>query len=309
MIIKQTGKISEGFYVIGSPTIPVYLLDGPEPVLFDAGLTALAHQYERDIKEILGDRKPAYLFLTHSHFDHIGAASHFKTVWPDLQIGGSVRCHEILLKQKALQLIRNLNLESLKSFKKMGFQDLNELPFQSVSIDILVKPENEIELPSYIKAINTPGHTWDFLSFWISGKKILIASEAVACYEDDGYLQIEFLVDFDAYLESLTVIQNLDAKILCPGHHVVFTDQDVMLHIQASFKAANNYLTMTERFLDQEKGDIECTVSRIKAWQWDNRPWPKQPESAYLLNTRQRVKTIWRRMSVHGDRIPLSVDC
>ena len=297
MIIKETGKISEDFYLTGSSIAPVYLLDGPAPVLFDAGITPFAHHYERGIKEILGDREPAYLFLTHSHFDHIGAASHFKKVWPDLQIAGSVRCSEILLKHKAIQLIKSLNLEGLKSLKKMGTQDLNELPFEPFGLDILVKPEIGTEPPYNIKAIHTPGHTWDLMSYWVPEKKILIASEAVAGYQNDGYLQVEFLVDFDKYLDSLTLIKNLDAKILCPGHHVVFKDRDVMLHIQASFEAANDYLAMTEQYLDQEKGDIDRTVSRIKARQWDKIPWPKQPESPYLINTRQRVKTIWERMN------------
>jgi len=75
MIITKIGKICDGFYVIGLPDIPVYLLDGPVPVIFDAGCTALAHLYEIGIKEILGNRKPAFLFLTHSHFDHVGAVS------------------------------------------------------------------------------------------------------------------------------------------------------------------------------------------------------------------------------------------
>jgi glyoxylase-like metal-dependent hydrolase (beta-lactamase superfamily II) len=84
MIIQETGKIGTDFYVIGSATIPVYLLDGPVPVLFDAGMTAGAFLYEAGIKEILGERSPEFLFLTHSHFDHVGSVSHFKEVWPDL---------------------------------------------------------------------------------------------------------------------------------------------------------------------------------------------------------------------------------
>ncbi len=48
---------------------------------------------------------------------------------------------------------------------------------------------------------------------------------------------------------------------------------------------------------DLKKGNIEQAVLRVKAEEWDNRPWPKQPESAYLLNIWQRVNTIWNRMN------------
>ena len=301
MIITESGKISGGLYVIGPAAIPVYLLDGPAPILFDGGFTALAHLYETGIKEILGERKPAYLFITHSHFDHIGAVSHFKQVWPGLKIGGSLRCREILAKQSAVQLMRDLNFEGARNLKKMGIHLLNEQPFEPFDMDILIQPEKRIEMSPHLSLIglNTPGHTWDFISYWIPEKKILIASEAVACYQNDGYLQTEFLVDFDANLESLIKIKNLEPAILCAGHHAVFTDEDAVRHISASVEAANHYLVMTEGFLGEEKGDIDRAVLRVKAVEWDDRPWPKQPESAYLLNSRQRVKTIWARMNQH----------
>jgi len=298
MIIQETGKIGDGFYVIGSAALPVYLLDGPVPVLFDAGMTAGAFLYEAGIKEILGEREPEFLFLTHSHFDHVGSVSHFKKVWPDLKICGSVRCSEILLKPKAVQLMRDLNLEGAKNIKKMGFAPINEKGFESFELDILVQPDQTIKLASKLRvvALNTPGHTWDFMSYWIPEKKILIASETVATYENKGYLQPEFLVDFDAYIDSLNRLKSLGATILCAGHYAVFTDEDALAHIRHSVKAANDYLSMTEVFLTQENGDIEKAVLRVKAEEWDNRPWPKQPESAYLLNTWQRVNTIWNRM-------------
>ncbi|MCK5695662.1 MAG: MBL fold metallo-hydrolase [Desulfobacula sp.] len=301
MIIQKTGKIGDDFYVIGSAAIPVYLLDGPVPVLFDAGMTAGAFLYEAGIKGILGEREPDFLFLSHSHFDHVGSVSHFKKVWPDLKIGGSVRCSEILLKPKAVQLMRDLNFEGTNNIKKMSLAPINEKRFESFGLDILVQPDQTIELTLGLSvvALNTPGHTWDFMSYWIPEKKILIASEAVATYENKGYLQPEFLVDFDAYIDSLNRLKNLGATILCAGHHSVFTDEDAVAHIRRSVKAANDYLSMTEAFLAREKGDIDQAVLRVKAEEWDNRPWPKQPESAYLLNTWQRVNTIWNRMNRH----------
>jgi len=109
MIIEGTGKICNGFYVVGSESVPVYLLDSPVPILFDAGLTAGAFLYETGIRQILEERVPEYLFLPHSHFDHIGSVNHFKTAWPDFKARGSVRSYEILQKPNAVQLIRDLN--------------------------------------------------------------------------------------------------------------------------------------------------------------------------------------------------------
>jgi glyoxylase-like metal-dependent hydrolase (beta-lactamase superfamily II) len=75
MIIIGTGKISHDLYMLANNAIPVYLLDGDKPALFDAGLAFLGDIYVQAIKEILGSRTPAYCFLTHSHFDHCGSVS------------------------------------------------------------------------------------------------------------------------------------------------------------------------------------------------------------------------------------------
>jgi 2-aminobenzoylacetyl-CoA thioesterase len=298
MIIQNTGKIGHDFYVVGSASVPVYLLAGPVPILFDAGLTAGAFLYEAGIRQVLGERTPEYLFLTHSHFDHVGSASYFKEVWPDLKVGGSMRCSEILQKPKAVQLLRDLNVEGTRMVKDSGLEPVNEERFESFQLDIIVQPEQTIELAPGLSVVvlNTPGHTRDFMSYYLPEKEILVASEAVATYEADGYLQPEFLVDFDAYLESLSVLQKLGVKILCPGHHVVLTDEDAVAHIGNSLQAARDYLSMAEKFLVQENGDIDKVVELVKKTEWDPRPWPKQPESAYLLNTWNRVNTIWKRI-------------
>ncbi len=299
MIIKKTGEVCDGFYVLGSAIAPVYLLDGPTPIIFDGGFTALAQLYETQIKEVLNGRKPEYIFLTHSHFDHIGAVGYFKKIWPNLKAGGSSKCHDILLKQSAVKLMKKLSLESTEGFKKMGISPINEAPFEPFNLDFQIKTGIKIEISSDFSMvpIHTPGHTWDFISYWIPEKKILIASEAVAVYETNGYIQSEFLVDADAYLDSLKKFQNLGATLLCAGHYAVFTDNDVLDHIHNSIKATNNYLAMAEELLIHEKGNIDGVVSKIKIREWDTLPWPKQSESAYLINTRQRIKIIKERQN------------
>jgi hypothetical protein len=95
-------------------------------------------------------------------------------------------------------------------------------------------------------------------------------------------------------------LAQLDFQILCLGHRLILTGPDAKNHIRNSLKQASSYVSMVERVLLDEKGDIERTVERIKAEQWDSKPLPKQPEPAYLLNTRARVKNIWERMQKRG---------
>ncbi len=302
MRIDQTGKIVDGFYALGNSGGPVYLLDGSVPVLFDAGFTAFARAYEKDIKDILGGRTPAYLFLTHAHFDHVGAAGYLKSVWPEMRICGSVRAGEILGRSRAVELIRELNEEARQMIREWGVDSIYEAPFEPFDLDMTLSSDDTFELGKEytLKAISTPGHTWDFMSYWVPEKKILVASEAVGTDDGTGYIQTEFLVDYDAYCSSMKKLARLDPQIICLGHRFILTGPDAKRHIGNSLKQASSYVSMVERVLLDEKGDIERTVERIKAEEWDPRPLPKQPESAYLLNARARVKNIWERIQKRG---------
>jgi len=298
MKYSQTGKVIDNFYVVGNSTVPVYLLDGPTPVLFDAGLTAMARMYEADLRKILGHRAPAYLFLTHSHFDHIGAAAYLKRIYPTMRIGGSKRTQEILQRENAIQLIRSLNEEAQRSLEASNEGWVYPGRFEPFDMDLALEGGETIDIGSngHLEVMNTPGHTWDFMSYWAPEKSLLIASEAVGCDDGSGYIYTEFLVDYDAYVGSLSRLSRIDADILCQGHRVVFTGSDARTHMDRSLEQAPRFLAMVRAFLEEEKGDVDRTVARVKAVEWDPKPWPKQTESAYDINTRVRVEAIRRHM-------------
>jgi 2-aminobenzoylacetyl-CoA thioesterase len=298
MRFQQTGKLTGDFYVVGSSQMPVYLLDGSVPALFDAGLTAFAEIYVRDIKKILQNRTPGYLFLTHAHFDHIGAAGYFKRIWPDLVIVGSVQSRDIIARPGAVKSIAALNMTSNDLAIASGLTPIIDTPFEPFTIDSVAGPEQRFDIgPNLtVQALHTPGHTRDFTTYWIEAKKILVASEAVGCQGRLGHFNTEFLVNYDSYLNNIFRLSELNVDVLCPGHELVLTGTDVGAHLRRSLAHAREYLVMAEAFLRETKGDIDSTMVKIKAVEWDPRPWPKQIEQAYLLNTRQRVLTVWERM-------------
>ncbi len=299
MIITTTGKIASDFYAVGHASVPVYVLDGADPVLFDAGFSGLAFVYEKGIREILGSRSPAYLFLTHSHWDHIGSAAHFKKRWPHMKIAGSSRIRDVLEHPAAIKRISSLSEDSLETLGSWGVTDINKTPFQSFRLDMTLAPAKPVKLAggTEIHPLSTPGHTWDSYSYWIPSRQILIAGEAVVC---DGIC--EFLVDYDQYQHSLRKLSKLDVNVLCTGHHTVVTGKEAREYIVDSMAQTEAYLMLVEKLAEEEHGNLEKIVERIKAMEWDNRPLPKQPERAYVINTRIRVKNIIRSERSHGRR-------
>lgn len=51
--------------------------------LFDPGMAWYGEKTVEKIKEIIGDRPIDAVFLTHSHYDHVGALPVIKKYWPD----------------------------------------------------------------------------------------------------------------------------------------------------------------------------------------------------------------------------------
>jgi glyoxylase-like metal-dependent hydrolase (beta-lactamase superfamily II) len=168
-----------------------------------------------------------------------------------------------------------------------------EEKFESPTFDQVVNPGQIIELgPDLsVDVIPTPGHTWDFLSYWVPEKKILVASEAAGCDNVS-----EFLVDYDVYRSSLENLSRLDVEVLCTGHHMVLTGADARKHLLDSLDQAADYVARVERFLLDEDGDVDRVVQRVKTQEWDPKPLPKQPEKAYMMNTKARVQTVLKRM-------------
>jgi 2-aminobenzoylacetyl-CoA thioesterase len=294
MIFRKTGEVRDGFFVIGSPQVPLYLLKSENPVLIEGGVSLLGEVYRRDLAERLGDVQPEMILLTHVHFDHCGAVGYLKRAFPGMKVAASPEGAEILKRPNALKLIRALSENAREVVAGIDEALLVKEGFEPFGVDRVLRDGDRIEVADglSVEVLSTPGHTRDFLSYYVPEKKILVSSEAGGCAVNSGYISTDCLTDFNVYMTSLKRLASLDVEVLCQGHRYVYTDEDVQPFFENSIRSALEFKDMVEKFRHQERGDLQQVMARIRKMEYDPLPEPKQPERAYLVNLEARVRSI-----------------
>ncbi len=296
MIKSTAGLVKDDFYIAGLSVYPIELLDEKIPVLFDGGVTCAGRLYADAIREVLGNREPEMLFITHVHWDHCGAVSYLKNAFPSIKIALSSKAAEILKRKNAVREIERLNAAARSIVAALPGIDPAKViddHFQSFEPDIELKDGQIFKLNGgvTVEVLSTSGHTRDNMSFYISEKKILIASESCGCLDATGAVIVEFLADYDLYLSSLRRMAELPVEILCQGHRLVFVGKnEVQAFFDKSISATIAFKERVMNLLEEEGGSLEDVVLQIKAEQYDTNKGIKQPEVPYLINLRAQVK-------------------
>ncbi|MGE5397700.1 MAG: MBL fold metallo-hydrolase [Chitinophagales bacterium] len=294
MVINTSGLIKDNLHYLVHPEFPVFLLDGAEPVLFDAGLSCAGKLYIEAIKSVLGDRQPTILFLTHSHWDHCGSAATLKAAFPEMKIAASALTADVVKRPNALALIRRLNDAAAAEICKVpgaAAYLVNE-PFSPFEVDIELQDAQVFDLGAgtTVQVLATPGHTQDHHSFYLPKEKILIAGEAAGVYYGPTTISPEFVSDYDAYLSSIQRLAMLPAEVYCQGHMVCMTgENEISDYFKRSIGETIRFRNRVDELLDEEAGSVERVIQRIKEEQFDANKELKQPETTYMLNLQARV--------------------
>jgi glyoxylase-like metal-dependent hydrolase (beta-lactamase superfamily II) len=293
MIQESNGKISDRLYAIGNPGLPAFLLLGKKPALFEAGMTFMGPAYLKELNAYLGDAGHLrYLLLTHSHYDHCGAAPFLKRKIPGLQIGASRPAAEIFQRPNAVRLIRSLSQDLEERAKPLiGDEDIS---FDGLEVDLLLADGAELFLGDgdRVRIVATPGHTRDAFSFYIPRWKILIAGEAVGSFDRNFRIQPEFLSSYDDYLASLEKLAALDIQALFMGHSYVVTGEEARRYIGKSIEATNGFKKRIEILLAEMGGEQEAVVKKIHKEDYEDSRAIFQEETPYLINLRAKVKAV-----------------
>ena len=292
---QAKGQIHERIIAIPNAWYPAYIIRGREKnMMIDAGVNLMVPRYLTSIKDIFGDTGLLnYLFLTHSHYDHIGSAYYLKRHIPGLKIGAHERVSGLLQKQSVLEMMNRLsgNHVELLKYNADGV-DLTLRPFET---DILLKQGDEFDLGGLTcRVYEVPGHTRDSLAFYIPEIKALFPSEAAGVLQGEtgSEMQVEFLSSYQNYIDSLKLMISLKPEIVCLGHGWMLTHEDATDFLKRSLAETFNYRELIENYLGASRGNVERAVQEMAHAEYDVKGGILQERVAYMTNLSAQVKHI-----------------
>lgn len=296
MFIQKPQKLSQHVHFIGSSMVCNFVIDAPEASLIDAGYTSSAPGLEADLIRILGTaNRLRFLFLTHSHYDHVGSVPFLKRLNPQLTVAGHPRLQKVFSNPRALSLIRELNSQAERFFPlPEGYNKKTRI--DHLALDRPVEDGEVFQLGDGItlQAYYSPGHTRDCIWYLLLPDQVLFGGDGLGVYTGDGSVMAEFTSSFQNLMASLRRLQSLNIEILALPHSgVVVGKNSVKEHLRKTLNENQRYHDRILQSLKEHHGDIQKVVDDLTREEYETRGI-YQPEEAFRLNLEAMVRVVIR---------------
>ncbi len=295
---KAEGMLAENIHILGGPEFPVYLITASNAnVLIDTGVNLYAPGYLKSIEEILGSAdKLDYIFITHSHYDHIGALPYFKRKIPSIQLASHLRIESLLKKSSVIMRMGFLS-DLLRETHKGYTED--DVYFEAVKCDIPLTEGYSLNLGDMtLEVLEVPGHTRDSLAFSIPDKKILFSGDAAGLPVGPtlDHIKVEFISSFDDYVKSLEKMMALNPEIIAFSHGWFFTDESVNTFLKSSYRATFTFKELIESNLKEVDGDADVVIQLMRDREYNEKGKPYKEKNAFTINLTAQIKHIAKNL-------------
>jgi glyoxylase-like metal-dependent hydrolase (beta-lactamase superfamily II) len=221
--------------------VACYLVEGPEPILVDAGAPGRSERFRAALAEFgYGPGDVEHLLITHPHVDHIGeVATVLEAGDPTVYVPAGVRSRfagradalEERVRENCLTAgFSGDTLEAAVGRAVDSFERNVEL-LDPDSVDVWVKPGREIPVGHLsVESVHLPGHQADHLSYLteIGDSRVLLSGDMgiepfrpIVVHDglDDGYREA-----FGAFYGALDRMADIDVDLVYPGHGPIHAD-------------------------------------------------------------------------------------
>ena len=201
----------------GAGGYAIVILGSEKTAVFDGGMAFCADKTVENIKKILDGRTLDYVFVSHTHYDHIGALPAIRQAFPQVVAVGAAHGQKVLQKESVRQFIEDM---SRIAGQELG-EGKTEFPFEKelLFIDRAVKEGDVISLGDLsFTVMETPGHTRCSLSYYEEKEKMLLASETMGVMDGEGRVLPTCLVGCQMAKDAISRCETLGATAIYSPH-------------------------------------------------------------------------------------------
>jgi glyoxylase-like metal-dependent hydrolase (beta-lactamase superfamily II) len=261
MIIEKPGFVTDRILLLGRKESCVYLLKGTEEfALLGGGMAYIIPDIINQLRSFnIKEEKIKRIIILHSHFDHCGIVSYFKSRWPWVSITASARTKELLVRPEVMENISSLNKMFLTEHGlDHQYQDIGVEP-ERIYIDDVVKEGDILSCDDLsMEVMEVPGHSSCSIAVYVPQEKAMFASDAGGIPIGDRIFTAANS-NFDKYQESLEKMADYETEIYLTEHFGARTDSDARHFLQKSMAAAMKTRRILEESYAKTKDIKEST--------------------------------------------------
>ena len=243
------------------PGDSAFLLDdGRTAILYDSGFGFTGAALAEKIRNMLGTRPLDYIFLSHSHYDHVLGSAAVLREYPRAKVVAGSYTAQVFLREGALRKMRELDEKFAARCGNADYVSSTD----GLRVDIAVKDGDVIDAGGMsFRVMELPGHTKCSLGFYYPAEKLLIAAETLGVYDGSDVIVPTFLVGVHDTLESIDKVLQLDVERILVPHTGLIEGDSAQFFLEnmkpAAIAAANFFAERirsglpTERIVEEFK--------------------------------------------------------
>lgn len=272
-----------------------YLIDdGEVAILYDSGFGFTGKRMAEKLKAELGERKLDYVFLTHSHYDHVLSTPHVLRLYPDAKVVAGEYAAKIFAKESARALMKKLDNEAALEVGIEEYEDLTD----ELKVDITVKEGDVIKVGEHeFEVIDLPGHTKCSIAFYLRERKLLLGCETMGVYNGEDNVLPFYLVGYQMTLDSLDKASRLDIKNILVPHVGYLSEEQTAFYLKRGREATISEAERIAQMLREGK-DKEEIFEDFKARYYKGKMVEMYPLQAMILNTHIIIDLIKKEFEI-----------
>ena len=258
--------------------------------LYDAGFNFCGPALVERIRAALGGRRLDYVFLSHSHYDHVLGSPYVKEAFPDVQIVADAYTARVFQKSGARSLMRQLDAYQAGQCGYSAYPDR----IDALTVDLLVQDADTLALGrDTVRIVALPGHTRDCLGYYLEEKQILFAPETLGVPGDGDTVIPSYLVGWEMTLTSIRRAAALTLRELFTPHTGMLYGDNIPLYFQqaaAGCRLGRDLILQAHA----DGADMDTMVERFRQTFYPTCAPNLYPEKAFQTNVRIQIPLILR---------------